>query len=110
MGKARQRQRTRTALQPSRAQPAVAEAAVPLSGAAGAGWKLGVCAAVLVVVTAVGFLPVLKADFIRWDDPDYVTENALLRDGSGFPGWLAAVPALGTVALLTAGEIGRAHV
>lgn len=82
MGKARQRQRPRTSPQTDRPEPPVVEAAVPVA-AARTDWRLGVCAAILMVVTVVAFLPVLRADFIRWDDPDYVSENPLLLDVSG---------------------------
>jgi hypothetical protein len=45
------------------------------------------CAAVLVVATFLTFMPAFHAEFIRWDDPQYVSENALLRS----PGGLAAI-------------------
>jgi hypothetical protein len=37
----------------------------------------------LIVVTAVAFSPAFRADFVRWDDHIYVTENQLLRDLKG---------------------------
>jgi hypothetical protein len=42
-----------------------------------------VCAAALVIGTLTAFQPAFRAEFIRWDDPQYVTENVLLRDGAG---------------------------
>ncbi len=40
-------------------------------------------AAGLMILTAVVFVPSVNSDFVRWDDPDYVIDNKLLRDGPG---------------------------
>ena len=34
----------------------------------------------LVAITFLALLPVLKADFVNWDDNDYVLDNILIRD------------------------------
>ena len=38
--------------------------------------------ALLAVVTAIAYVPAMRGDFV-WDDDDYVTKNACLRDLSG---------------------------
>jgi tetratricopeptide (TPR) repeat protein len=37
----------------------------------------------LLAVTLLAFSPVLRADFVTWDDPNYVVNNSLLDDGAG---------------------------
>ena len=46
-------------------------------------WHAYVCAAALVSATAAAYLPALHAEFIRWDDREYVSENQLLRSAGG---------------------------
>ncbi len=46
-------------------------------------WGPQACAALLVTAVLFAFSPAFHAEFIRWDDPQYVTENTLLRDGAG---------------------------
>lgn len=41
------------------------------------------CGAALVVATCAAFQPAFHAEFIRWDDPQYVSENELLRSAAG---------------------------
>jgi protein O-mannosyl-transferase len=43
---------------------------------------LWVGAAVVVIATTIAFLPALGAQFVTWDDPDYVAKNALLQGGA----------------------------
>lgn len=49
----------------------------------GAAWWWWAGAAALVAATLGAFLPAFSAGFIRWDDPEYVTGNPLLRDTAG---------------------------
>jgi hypothetical protein len=44
-------------------------------------WLWG--AAVVVIVTTLAFLPAFRAQFVSWDDPDYVLKNTLLLRGAG---------------------------
>ena len=44
---------------------------------------LWLCRAVLIVATLLVFSPVFSAEFVTWDDPDYVVNNALLRSADG---------------------------
>ena len=46
-------------------------------------WHVWACTAALVIGTLIAFAPAFHAEFIRWDDTEYVKENALLRDASG---------------------------
>jgi len=39
--------------------------------------------AILLPVTALAFLPAFTADFVRWDDPDYVMFNKLIQTWGG---------------------------
>lgn len=41
------------------------------------------CAILLCAAAVVAFYPTFSSDFVTWDDPDYVTKNALLRDTDG---------------------------
>ncbi len=45
-------------------------------------WRLALPALLLLAITLAAYLPVLRAGFI-WDDDDYVTENALLKEPGG---------------------------
>lgn len=53
----------------------------PQSGtdSAGGSWLV-----LLLIATVVAYLPTLGADFVRWDDQFYVTENELIRDADGW--------------------------
>jgi hypothetical protein len=45
--------------------------------------RLWICRAALVLATCAAFAPAFQAEFIRWDDPQYVSENELLRSADG---------------------------
>ncbi|HQB44188.1 MAG TPA: hypothetical protein PLV85_11310, partial [Polyangiaceae bacterium] len=49
------------------------------------GWDGGLLA-VLAILTWVAFLPVRHAQFILYDDPDYVTSNPVVQKGITFDG------------------------
>jgi protein O-mannosyl-transferase len=84
MGKASRRKAaparvpSRIAALPLRPAPIVAE-----QPTARAKWQLWALAALLLVATALAFLPAFHAGFVRWDDQDYVEENVLLSDPHG---------------------------
>ena len=46
-------------------------------------WAPWLCGAALVAATLAAFFPAFSADFVRFDDHQYVTENKLLRDAAG---------------------------
>jgi Flp pilus assembly protein TadD len=68
MSKSERKQRPRLARPAVPQRPGLRLAGRPLL------WALGVCA-----VTAVTFSPMFGNGFTNWDDPFYITENALLR-------------------------------
>lgn len=39
----------------------------------------------ILILTFLAFIPVLNAGFVNWDDPDYVSNNILIRDFSNIP-------------------------
>ncbi len=49
---------------------------------AGAYWRYGVWLAI--AMTFVAYIPVFEADFVNWDDQEYVTNNKLIRSFSPF--------------------------
>jgi len=55
---------------------------------------------VILIMTFLAFIPVLKADFVLLDDPDYVTENPLIRHFSDL-GPLIVTPIQGNYHPLT---------
>jgi hypothetical protein len=43
--------------------------------------NLAICIALLIVSTLLTYWPVLKNEFINYDDPDYVTTNEVVKQG-----------------------------
>jgi protein O-mannosyl-transferase len=43
--------------------------------------NLAICSAVLVVVTVAAYSPVIKNNFVHYDDDAYITQNAAIRSG-----------------------------
>jgi len=43
-------------------------------------WMLAVC----IILTFIAFAPVFKAEFVSWDDPDYVTDNRTIQSLGNF--------------------------
>lgn len=56
-------------------------------------WTPVIIIAALVVLTTMAYAPVFRADFINYDDPEYVTDNVLVRIGLR---WYTIVWAFGT--------------
>lgn len=46
------------------------------------GWKIGLA---VLAVTFIVFIPSLQNGFVNWDDPDFVTNNTLIRSLSNIP-------------------------
>ena len=67
------RQQSRTIKQ----QPASAKPRKTIHKEIGLSWWI---LPVLFSLTIIAFIPALRAGFVLWDDPDYVTDNALIRD------------------------------
>ncbi|MEE8169706.1 MAG: hypothetical protein V3T70_04085 [Phycisphaerae bacterium] len=76
-GRRREAETTPHAVRARRVEPVIAPIRV-LSD-----WRFWAISAVLVVVTIVAFYPFWNAEFVRWDDPDYVMKNKLLRSWEG---------------------------
>ena len=62
------------------------EGKLPVAG----GWKTLVVALVLAAVTIAVYLPVLQCGFVAFDDPIYVTANAVVRPGLSWNGVVSA--------------------
>ena len=55
-----------------------------------AGWKAWCAALALVVVTVAAYAPVVQCGFVAYDDPTYVTANAVVRAGLTWNGLVSA--------------------
>lgn len=71
-------------------------AKVAVQGKNGFYWMLAVC----IILTFIAFVPVFKAGFVSWDDPDYASENQVIRSLGNFDA-IVTTPVQGNIHPLT---------
>ena len=93
-------QKSKNKSKPSPAKKATVKQVKPLKGKSDGLLSHRAMLLCLIVITFIAFLPVFKAGFVSWDDPDYVTSNNYIKSISNLKE-IVTVPVQGNYHPLT---------